>query len=144
MYVVQFEQRLSSKALKPPPAGSVASLGTHDTSTFAAHWRGLDISFRVRLGLLSKQQAKGESARRKKLNACTVRFLRRKRFLHRHASDTKAVMTALLHWLSSTRAGLVLVLLEDLWAETRPQNVPGTSDEYPNWRRKTKMSLETI
>jgi 4-alpha-glucanotransferase len=36
----------------------------------------------------------------------------------------------------------VLVTLEDLWLETRSQNVPGTLFERPNWRRKARYSLE--
>jgi 4-alpha-glucanotransferase len=36
----------------------------------------------------------------------------------------------------------VLVTLEDLWGERRPQNVPGTVDEKPNWRGKTRYSFE--
>ena len=44
MFVVQFEERPDPKAaLRSPPALSVASLNTHDTPTFAAHWRGDDL-----------------------------------------------------------------------------------------------------
>jgi 4-alpha-glucanotransferase len=38
----------------------------------------------------------------------------------------------------------VLVTLEDLWLEERPQNVPGTSTERQNWRRRASRSLEEI
>jgi 4-alpha-glucanotransferase len=38
----------------------------------------------------------------------------------------------------------VLVTLEDLWLEDRPQNVPGTSTERPNWRRRACRSLDEI
>jgi 4-alpha-glucanotransferase len=31
---------------------------------------------------------------------------------------------------------LVVVNLEDLLGETRPQNLPGTGTEWGNWRRK--------
>lgn len=27
---------------------------------------------------------------------------------------------------------------------TQPVNIPGTSDEYPNWRRKLTMTLEQL
>jgi 4-alpha-glucanotransferase len=39
---------------------------------------------------------------------------------------------------------MVLVNMEDLWLEARPQNVPGTSSERPNWRRKARLTLEQI
>jgi 4-alpha-glucanotransferase len=37
----------------------------------------------------------------------------------------------------------VLVNLEDLWGELRPQNVPGTVDR-PNFRRRAAWSLERL
>jgi 4-alpha-glucanotransferase len=38
----------------------------------------------------------------------------------------------------------VLVTLEDLWLEERPQNVPGTSAERSNWQRRASRSLDEI
>ena len=38
----------------------------------------------------------------------------------------------------------MLVNLEDLWGETEPQNVPGTTDERPNWRRKARLGFEEL
>jgi 4-alpha-glucanotransferase len=52
------------------------------------------------------------------------------------------VFSGLLGWLATSPAPLVLVNLEDLWFETRPQNVPGTWREEPNWRRKARYPLE--
>jgi 4-alpha-glucanotransferase len=37
-----------------------------------------------------------------------------------------------------------MVTLEDTWAETRPQNRPGTSGDSPNWRGKHRYSLEEL
>jgi 4-alpha-glucanotransferase len=51
---------------------------------------------------------------------------------------------ALLAALARTDARMLLINLEDLWREERPQNVPGTSAERPNWRRRTRPSLEEI
>ena len=50
----------------------------------------------------------------------------------------------MLTWLKASPAEITLVNLEDLWLETRPQNVPGTSTERPNWRRKSKLNLAQI
>lgn len=46
-----------------------------------------------------------------------------------------------LAFLAASRARLVLVNLEDLWGETRAQNVPGTSAST-NWRRRARYSIE--
>ena len=54
------------------------------------------------------------------------------------------MLKAILLFLGASPAEVVLVNLEDLWLETEPQNVPGTHDERPNWRRKARYGLETF
>jgi 4-alpha-glucanotransferase len=51
-------------------------------------------------------------------------------------------MEAAHGYLAGSRARTVLVNLEDLWGETRPQNTPGTSTERPNWVRKARHPFE--
>ena len=53
-------------------------------------------------------------------------------------------LEAALQKLLKSEADLVSVTLEDLWHETRRQNVPGTKDEHPNWRRPLRHTLEEI
>ncbi len=54
----------------------------------------------------------------------------------------EATLRACVAHLGESRARVVLVNLEDLWLEERPQNVPGTHLERPNWRRKAIHGLE--
>jgi 4-alpha-glucanotransferase len=151
MYVVQFAQRANLRAAvaKPPPR-SVASLNTHDMPTFAAHWRGLDIDDRADLGLFTKAEGRKEHARRAELNRAMAKFLQRKGLLkdeipiRADSIPPAAILEACLRWLHSSRAELVLVNLEDLWEEQHPQNVPGTSTERPNWRRKARLTIEEM
>jgi 4-alpha-glucanotransferase len=51
-------------------------------------------------------------------------------------------MRALLRFLAASPGELVLINLEDLWLEKRPQNTPGTYLERPNWQRKARYSFE--
>ena len=151
MYVVQFAQRTNLRAaLVKPPAHSVASLNTHDMPTFAAHWRGLDINDRADLGLFTKAEARKEHARRAELNLAMARFLQGKGLLKGEIRNgvgsirPAAILKACLRWLRPSPAEIVLLNLEDLWEEENPQNVPGTSTERPNWRRKARLSIEQI
>jgi 4-alpha-glucanotransferase len=57
-------------------------------------------------------------------------------------ADEATVLKGCLAFLSASSARTLLVALEDLWLETEAQNVPGTSDEHPNWRRKARYALE--
>ena len=145
MFVVQFQERSDPKAaLWPAPALSVASLNTHDTPTFAAHWRGDDLVERVRLGLLPRHQLRGAKKNREKLKSALVKFLKAHGLLKNRNPGPQEVLRAVLAWLKAGESEIVLVNLEDLWLEKRPQNVPGTSSERPNWRRKAKFTLEQI
>jgi 4-alpha-glucanotransferase len=47
-----------------------------------------------------------------------------------------ALLRFLLEELGRSAARVVLVTLEDLWLEPLPQNVPGTSSEEKNFRRR--------
>ncbi len=141
MYVLQFELRADGWP-RPPAPHHVAGLNTHDTPTFAGFWTGRDIADRRELGLLDEAQAAAEAAVRERLRARVLTFLREAGLLGREDADPRAVLRGLLGFLGRSAAALVLVSLEDLWLEERPQNVPGTSWERPNWRRKARYSLE--
>ena len=54
------------------------------------------------------------------------------------------MVKALLGKQAASRAEFLMINLEDLWAETEPQNTPGTVDERPNWRRRARYDLDTI
>jgi 4-alpha-glucanotransferase len=125
---------------------SVAGLNTHDMPPFASHWEGLDIDARAKLGLVPKKDLGREHASRKRLNQALVKFLRRKGWLKTGdpEDDAGAVLRGCLAWLAAGPAEIVQINLEDLWQEPRPQNVPGTRDEHPNWRRKTQLTIEEI
>jgi 4-alpha-glucanotransferase len=145
MFVVQFDLCPDPKtALREPAAQSVASLNTHDTPTFAAHWRGDDLADRIQLGLLRPGELKAAKKYRAQIKTALVRFLKTQGFLKNRKPPLREIVGALLAWLRASPSEIVLVNMEDLWLETRPQNVPGTSDERPNWRRKSRLPLEKI
>lgn len=70
-------------------------------------------------------------------------YLRRAGWLDRKAADAPSVFRACVDFLAAGRSRALLLNLEDLWGETEPQNLPGTSGrERPNWRRRAQYSLE--
>lgn len=144
MYVMQYE---GNPKAKPPvravTPGSVASLNTHDMPTFAGFWTGADIEDRRELGLTDQRHLKGEHRDREKLRRAMASFLTDEGWLEGPA-DRPDVLRAALEFLSSGDAWLTLASLEDLWGETRPQNMPGTAEERPNWRRRAGPSLEQM
>lgn len=140
-YVLPFE--VGSGGPNPPPRASVAALDTHDTPAFAAYWDGDDIRDRVATRLLTEDGAGREAAGRAWYRETLLAFLRRERLLGDDLSP-EAVLRACLAFLGRSDARAVVVNLEDLWLERRPQNVPGTAGERPNWRRRAARTLESV
>ncbi|MGE0730960.1 MAG: 4-alpha-glucanotransferase [Acidimicrobiia bacterium] len=120
-----------------PPAASIATLNTHDTATFHAFWTGEDADDRAELGLLDADELTAEHAQREHLRS----VLRARLGLAEGAGSVDAA-AALLAVASAGEAALVVLNVEDGWAEPHPQNVPGTVQERPNWRRRVAVPIE--
>jgi 4-alpha-glucanotransferase len=140
MHVVQFEASPDRDPPVPRPPGCVvASLNTHDMPTFTGFWRGSDIDDQLELGLIDQQEYTRARRRRAALRARLGMLLGAG-----PDADIATVRDGLLRRLAESAARYVLVTLEDLWLEERPQNVPGTSSERPNWQRRSRRTLEDI
>lgn len=138
-YVLQFELP-GEGPIRRPPRKSVAALNTHDMPPFAAFWNGLDIEDRLSLGDID---AAGAERQRRERAASRGQFVAELRRSGKLEGDGKgAPVAASIRWLMDSRASAVLVNVEDLLQETQPQNVPGTTGERPNWRRKLRYGVE--
>jgi len=143
MYVLHYELATNTRKRPPPvPQNSVAGLNTHDMPPFASFWQGIDIEERRKLGLLDKEGTRRETRNRQDIIEALSIFLRRKGWLKEADVDVLSALKACLSFLADNQAQVALVNLEDLWLETQPQNIPGIKEEYPNWRRKARYSLE--
>lgn len=142
MHVQQFSFGSEEEGVvRPAGANVLASLNTHDTPTFAGFWHGDDIVLRQRLNHLDAEAAASEIKGRRGFQAVLKQALMRRHMLAKTASDAAF---SLMREQSRGPAPITLVNLEDLWGERAPQNVPGTSTEYPNWRRRGSKRLKTI
>ncbi|MBN1225441.1 MAG: 4-alpha-glucanotransferase [Deltaproteobacteria bacterium] len=144
LYVVHYELESQHPQILPKiNENTLVSINTHDMPPFAAFWRGLDIDNRLRLGILSLAAAQQELQVRQRTKENLVRFLNQKDKLKEPVTE-ESVLKGCLSYLSESPSHIVLINLEDLWQETEPQNVPGTTVKMPNWRQKTRFSLEEI
>jgi 4-alpha-glucanotransferase len=130
--------------LRDPPPGSAASLGTHDLPSWAAFWSGQDIRALGALGPLDPRPAGRRTEERERIREAIVEGLRARGLLAERRPDASTVLEAALRFLGRSEAALVVVALEDLWLEERPQNVPGTGSERPNWRGRLRLTLDGI
>jgi 4-alpha-glucanotransferase len=56
----------------------------------------------------------------------------------------RRLIVAVERFLAGSPSQKLKVNLDDLLGETDQLNLPGTVDEYPNWRRKISAALEAL
>ncbi|HTX26274.1 MAG TPA: 4-alpha-glucanotransferase [Streptosporangiaceae bacterium] len=130
-----FERRADGTPRRPGGwrRGCLATVGTHDMPPAAAFLTGEQVTIRAELGLLTRPEAEERAAARTDA-ARWLRTLAREGLLAGPAPTGEAFTAALYAYLTRTPAVLIGVSLADAAGERRPQNMPGTVDEYPNWR----------
>lgn len=111
-------------------SGSLATLTTHDLPSTAARLSGEHVELRHRLGLLARSLDEEQAQARGELADWRAELTR----LGLLAEGEPLSAPVLYRFLLATPAELVGVWLPDLVGDPRPQNLPGTWDQYPNWR----------
>jgi 4-alpha-glucanotransferase len=112
----------------------MATVGTHDVPPVPAFHTGEQVTVRARLGLLNRPERLERHAAglmlsswRDALAACGL-------IPDGPLPGPDEFTVALYGYLNLTAAALVGVSLADAVGDRRAQNLPGTSDEYPNWQ----------
>ena len=139
MYVGQYQLPPSL-----PPGESIAALNTHDLRPFAGFAACLDIDDRLKHGFMDPADEDRARAERTESFRQAAAALVEAGFLESPDSGTADLLDAWLRWLAAGPARLVLVNAEDLWLETRAHNVPGTTDDRPNWVARSSQSLQDM
>jgi 4-alpha-glucanotransferase len=134
LYVAQYETAVGSDhgALRTPADGSVASLNTHDLFPFEGFLEGTDIDERLRLQFVTPDEAAVERKERRRTRKALAGFV------------GKNIFEGCMEFLAKSKADIVLLNPEDLWRETKAQNIPSTIKEHPNWKRRMRYSLERL
>lgn len=128
-----------------PSREQLASVDTHDTPTFAAWLRGLDVDQRLSAGLIDDEVAGLQHDERAQAVENLIGFLEARGSLDlRAAADPLTVLGALLQELGESDVPVVLVTLDDLAGETNPQNVPGTGLDRPNWVQRLPFTVDEL
>ena len=161
-YRVLLFEREPDGRFRPPaayPELSLATGTTHDVPTLAGWSIGRDVEARERAGMLSREAADAALAKRHRDVSLLLETLNRHGELGAGAGDRlertiaaralersayAPLIRAAHRYLAASRSRLVLVQLDDAQCELEQVNLPGTSAEYPNWRRKSALDLDGI
>jgi len=135
------------------PRDALVAVSTHDLATLAGWWSGRDLRLRLELGLFPD-----EGAYEKQLVERAQERVRLMLALQ-HAgllppglppdvtgsqTLTPALAEAIHAFVAAAPSRVMMVQLEDVIGATEQANLPGTTEEHPNWKRKLSETLEQL
>ena len=138
---------------RPPtdyPEPALAAVSTHDLPTLRGYWAGHDLRLREQLRLFpspaAREQAVAERARQR---AWLLAALEHEQLLPAGTGiDPQAVPdlgpelgVAVHTFLARTPCRVLAVQPQDVFGLLEQDNLPGSTDGHPNWRRKLPLAL---
>lgn len=152
--VLWFEQDSKGQFLAPDayPAQAMAVASTHDMPTIHGYWNCGDLRLGKSLGLYPDEEVlQGLYQERERAKQALLDSLHEHGYLPQKTGHNarKMGMTAALNrgmqrYIADSNSALLGLQPEDWLDMAEPVNVPGTSDQYKNWRRKLSQTLEAM
>jgi 4-alpha-glucanotransferase len=121
---------------EPPqeyPEQALAAVTTHDLPTIAGLWTGSDLADQQDIGLEPNEEGTRELRERLKKVAGVD-----------DDAPVPEVVTATYDALSNAPCMLLTAGLDDALGVQRRPNMPGTTDQWPNWRIPLPLPLEEV
>jgi len=153
-YRLFYFSRDADGAFLPPsayPAQALVAVTTHDLPTLPGWWLGRDLAVRAALQLFPdearrhRQEAARPDDRARALAALTGEGLAPAGVDPSTADGVPPeLVVAIYRFLARCPAQVLTVQLEDVLGQVDQVNVPGTVEQYPNWRRRLPADLETL
>jgi 4-alpha-glucanotransferase len=128
------------------PRLAIGVAGNHDLPTLRGWWEGRDIALDAQLrSPASAEDIEGRLRQRHDECVRLLESLHREGLLAVTEPVTEDTLVRAVHgFLGRTPCLLAMVQLDDLAGEVDPVNLPGTTDQYPNWRRRLSVPLESL
>ncbi|SCK58404.1 (1-_4)-alpha-D-glucan 1-alpha-D-glucosylmutase [Variovorax sp. HW608] len=150
--LLYFERDAAGRFRAPAdyPRQAVAAVSTHDLPPLAGWWSAHDLKERRALGLvddaaLERLREERRHDRQRLLDAVRADGHESLPDPGSAESPPGADDVAALHaFLARAPSSVMMVQLEDALAQVEQPNLPGTTVEHPNWRRKYALPVETL
>ena len=138
------------------PYHSLCQVSTHDQSTSRGYWIAEDIEINNKCHLLPKQEhyiANLNEREEERLDF--LRILKKTKSFYKNneksfiknihgESIPKNLEYSFNIYGAKTNCAIYLIKTVDIYGQVEMENVPGTVDEYPNWRVKLPILLDDI
>ncbi len=122
---------------------AAAMTTTHDLPTVAGWWKGSDLQTRRALGRATADEADNRPQERAALWQAFVDAKVGAGPVPAPEETDRAVDGA-VDFVAQSPGSLALVPLEDIAGLTEQPNLPGTTSEHPNWRRRFDLPADEI
>ncbi|ORE93911.1 4-alpha-glucanotransferase [Aurantimonas sp. 22II-16-19i] len=156
--VLYFERHQDGSFIAPEayPRLSLACISTHDLATLAGWWTGSDIELRLEAGTQDEAATTRDRTSRQHEKRMLLEALGHGGALPQELAasargeaalpgDLPGPLAVAIHrHLARSAALLFAVQLDDMVGSKRQANLPGTTDQYPNWRIVTPVPLEDL
>ncbi len=152
--LLYFEKDYSTGEFLPAecyPEEAIVSTTTHDLPTLSGFWAGRDIEVKKGLDRYPDEETLNRDITERGYDRWRLfRVLQRSGILPPDFPEdpslvpemTSELCICIYRFLALTPCRLMAVNLDDILMVPDQQNLPGTIDEYPNWRRKTPLTFE--
>ncbi|MBO0904429.1 4-alpha-glucanotransferase [Jiella sonneratiae] len=156
--VLYFERHADGSFVDPGayPRLSLACISTHDLATLSGWWTAGDIALRFEAGTQDEAATARDRQSRSGEKRMLLEALHRSDLLPESLEAVRRGAAAMpeelpdelavaVHRHLARSAALVFaVQLDDMVGAVRQANLPGTTDQYPNWRIRTPVPLEDL
>lgn len=155
--VLYFERSRNGDFVAPAeyPEISLACISTHDLPTLVGWWAGSDIELRAKNGRQTEEaSARDIQIRQQDLRALLEALYHENLLPVEDAgvssgeSDvpgfSEELAIAIHRFGARTKSLMFAVQMEDILLSPRQPNLPGTTEEYPNWRIRLEVPVEDL
>jgi len=155
-YRVLYFEKHGDGAFRAPgeyPRQALATVGTHDLPPLHGYWTGRDLALRTELDLYPTAELRDRQvAQREHDRNALLAALAREGLLPegtgteaRDVPDLDAPLRRAVHrYLARAPSRVMMVQPEDVTGRGDPANLPGTTNGYPNWRRRHLLSATAM
>ena len=135
-----------SKPLENYPYQAMTTLSTHDLPTVQGYWKGYDFDLGEQFGVYPSKKVlnilkQGRKEAKEKIRQAVENV---QELANTDTNVSKEFTHQLQAYVADTNSALFGSQPEDWLNMLDPVNIPGTSMEYPNWRRKLSHTIEEI
>ncbi|WP_319531142.1 4-alpha-glucanotransferase [uncultured Cohaesibacter sp.] len=121
---------------------SLACFSTHDTPTLKGFMKGIDIAWRDRLAS-EENRVSAAALEQRQADVKALAALDPDPATHNDLSF-EHLFDVVHGSLANSDVAMIALSLDDILAQEEAQNLPGTIDQHPNWRRKCPLTLEDM